>query len=135
MGYRGPEKDHRRAKRIRKPEELILLKAQYESEVTLRRVVFSRQHAPYGPLFHRFFVSTTYTIPKKKLIDQPQKWSLIHNPSSNRMGRKYSVNAGIKKQDFPVTYPSIGTATHCLFLSALRGCVVWGRDVKAYYHT
>ena len=70
---------------------------------------------------------------KKRLIGQPQKWRLIHNLSSHRLGRQRSINAGIKKENFPVTYPSINTAAHVLFCAAPRGCVVWGRDLKAYY--
>ena len=81
----------------------------------------------------KFFVSTTYTIPKKRIIGQPQKWRLIHNLSGHTLGRDYSINAGIDKGNFPVTYPSIRSATHTLFCAAPRGCVVWGRDLKAYY--
>ena len=70
---------------------------------------------------------------KKRLIGQPQKWRLIHNLSSHRLGRQRSINAGITKEDFPVTFPSSNPAAHVLFCSAPRGFVVWGRDLKAYY--
>ena len=88
---------------------------------------------PSGKLFPRFFVSPTYTIPKKRVIGQPQKWRLIHNLSSHKEGHEWSINAGIHKVEFPVTYPSIFTAAHEIFCKATNGCVVWGRDLKAYY--
>ena len=120
-------------KRSRTAKERNLLAAQYKKELSLHRVVCTGQHRPWGPLFKKFFVSSTYTIPKKRLIGQPQKWRLIHNLSSHRLGWQRSINAGINKEDFPVTYPSINTAAHGLFCAAPRGCVVWGRDLKAYY--
>ena len=133
LGYRGEEKDHVTKRRKRTAEETNLLAAQYKRELSLRRVVCTGKHRPWGPLFKTFFVSSTYTIPKKRLIGQPQKWRLIHNLSSHKLGRQMSINAGINNDDFPVTYPSINTATHVLFCSAPRGCVVWGRDLKEYH--
>ena len=133
LGYRGEVRDHITQRKTRTAEERNLLAAQYKRELSLHRVVCSGQHRPWGPLFKKFFVSSTYTIPKKRLIGQPQKWRLIHNLSSHRLGRQMSINAGINKKDFPVTYPSISTAAHVLFCSAPRGCVVWGRDLKEYY--
>ena len=38
-----------------------------------------------------------------------------------------------KYADFAVTYPSIVTAAHEVFCRGKRGCVLWGRDLKAYY--
>ena len=133
LGYRGGEKDHVLNRKKRTAEETRLLAAQYVREVDLGRVVCAGQVRPWGRLFKKFFVSSTYTIPKKRMIGQPQKWRLIHNLSSHTLGRHESINAGIDKEDFPVTYPSIGTATHVIFCSAPRGCVVWGRDLKEYY--
>ena len=121
------------ARRERTAQETDLLAAQYKREVALRRVVCTGKRRPWGELFKKFFVSSTYTIPKKRLIGQPQKWRLIHNLSSHTEGRGRSINAGILKESFPVTYPSISTAAHLLFCSAPRGCVVWGRDLKEYY--
>ena len=85
-----------------------------------------------GPLFKKFFVSSTYTIPKKTMIGQPQKWRLIDNRSSHTLGRDRSINAGILKESFPGTYLSIGIAAHLFFFSAPR-VAVWGRDIKEYY--
>ena len=67
------------------------------------------------------------------MIGQPQKWRLIHDLSSHSLGHSWSINAGIKKGDFPVTYPSIATATHEVFCKSKFGSVLWGRDLKAYY--
>ena len=133
MGYRGEPRGHSTKKRKRTAEETKLLAEQYKSETALKRVICSGKHEPWGALFKNFFVSSTYTIPKKRIIGQPQKWRLIHNLCIHTHGREKSINAGIKKDSFPVTYPSIGTAAHILFCLAPRGCVVWGRDLKAYY--
>ena len=70
---------------------------------------------------------------KKRKIGQPQKWRLIHNLSGHISGKAMSINGGISNLDFPVTYPSVSTATHRLFCESARGCVVWGRDLKEYY--
>ena len=76
LGYRGEERNHVTRKRSRTIEERNLLAAQYKKELSLHRVVCTGQHRPWGPLFKKFFVSSTYTIPKKRLIGQPQKWRL-----------------------------------------------------------
>ena len=133
LGFRGGKENHMLKRRQRTVQERDLLAAQYKREVSLHRVVCTGKHRPWGPLFKQFFVSSTYTIPKKRLIGQPQKWRLIHNLSSHSQGRDRSINAGILKESFHVTYPSIGTATHALFCSSPRGCAVWGRDLKEYY--
>ena len=39
----------------------------------------------------------------------------------------------IGKEEFPVTYPSILSAAHEVFCKSKHGCVLWGRDLKAYY--
>ena len=74
-----------------------------------------------------------YTIPKKLIIGQEQKWRLIHNLSFHREGRSKSVNEGILNRDFPVTYPTVTTAAHLLFCEAPKNSVIWGRDMTAYY--
>ena len=74
-----------------------------------------------------------YTISKKLIIGQEQKWRLIHNLSFHREGRHKSVNEDILNQDFPVTYPSVTTAAHLLFCMAPKNSVIWGRDMTAYY--
>ena len=106
---------------------------QYRSECALGRTVRVGDSYPTGPLFKRFFISPMYTIAKKQLIGQPQKWRLIHNLSFHRQGRHMSVNAGIPPGDFPVDYPTVTTAAHLLFCEAPKGSVMWGRDMKAYY--
>ena len=118
--------------RVRTAQELELLSAQYQNEKSQRRVIEAGVRPPTGKWFPRFFVSPIYTIPKKKVIGQPQKWRLIHNLSSHRLGHSWSVNAGIGKE-FPVTYPSISSAAHEVFCKPKYGCVLWGRDMKAYY--
>ena len=118
---------------MRTATEFDLLSAQYEAEKKLGRVIDAGDRPPGGRWFPRFFVSPTYTIPKKKVIGQPQKWRLIHDLSSHSLGHSWSINAGIKKGDFPVTYPSIATATHEVFCKSRFGSVLWGRDLKAYY--
>ena len=133
LGYRGEARDHGKERRKRTQEEISLLAAQYKRETGLKRVVCTGKHEPWGDLFKNFFVSSTYTIPKKRTIGQPQKWRLIHNLSSHTLGRERSINAGIEKVSFPVTYPSIGTAAHIVVCSAPRGCVVWGRDLIEFY--
>ena len=133
LGYRGEKEDHVLGRRKRSAQEKALLSAQYKREVALRRVVCTGKVRPWGRLFKKFFVSATYTIPKKRIIGQPQKWRLIHNLSSHTQGRDRSINSGILKESYPVTYPSIRTAAPLLFCSAQRGCVVWGRDLKEYY--
>ena len=112
---------------------MALLSAQYEAEGKLSRVIHVGDKPPTGRWFPRFFVSPNYIIPKKKKIGQPQKWRLIHNLSDHSLGHRWSINAGIKKAEFPVTYPSIVTAAHEVFCRGTRGCVLWGRDLKAYY--
>ena len=133
LGYKGVPKSHRTRPRIRTAEEKKQLAEQYQTECELGRIVRAGKYPPFGKLFPDFFVSPTYTIPKKRKIGQPQKWRLIHNLSGHRWGRSWSVNAGIAKHEYSVTYPSIGTACHRIFCEAPRGCVVWGRDLKAYY--
>ena len=131
MGYKGHPRDHLPLRRIRPEQERTLLSAQYPSEKALGRIVEVGALPPAGIHFPRFFVSPTYTIPKKKVIGQPQKWRLIHNLSSHKEGHEWSINAGIQKADFPVTYPTIFTAAHEIFCRATDGCVVRGRDLKA----
>ena len=133
LGYKGSPRDHLPPLRSRSEEEEALLSAQYAAEKAVGRVVEVGKLPPKDDLFPHFFVSPTYTIPKKKIIGQAQKWRLIHNLSSHRMGYDLSINAGIDKMDFPVTYPTIFTAAHEVFCKATNGCVVWGRDLKAYY--
>ena len=133
LGFRGKPRNHRTRHRVRTPEEKVQLAGQYKNECELGRVRCTGRTPPYGKLFSKFFVSPTYTIPKKRKIGQPQKWRLIHNLSGHRFGREWSINAGIDKGEFPITYPSIGTALHKVFCEAPRGCVVWGRDLKEYY--
>ena len=133
LGYKGAPRNHLPPLRTRTVEEEALLSAQYASETAVGRVVEVGSQPPKDGLFPSFFVSPTYTIPKKKVIGQPQKWRLIHNLSSHKMGHDLSINAGIDKMEFPVTYPSIFTAAHEVFCEGSDGCVVWGRDLKAYY--
>ena len=83
--------------------------------------------------FTQFFISPTYIIPKKRVIGQPQKWRFIQNLSSHTLGHNWSINGGIKKADFPVTYPPVATAAHEVFCKPTHGYVLWGRDMKAYY--
>ena len=134
MGYNGVPRNHRPQSRgPRTPIEIKLLADQYATEIKLGRVVDTGGKPPEGKWFPRFFVSPTYTIPKKNVIGQSQKWRLIHDLSSHELGHSWSINAGIDKTDFPVTYPSIATATHEIFCRAKHGAVLWGRDMKAYY--
>ena len=133
IGYKGEPRDHRPYDRVKTVEEVKLLTLQYEEESTLGRVVKAGRTPPTGKWFPRFFVSPTYTLPKKRVIGQAQKWRLIHDLSNHTWGHSWSINAGIKKADFPVTYPTIATAAHQVFCKAKRGSVLWGRDLKAYY--
>ena len=133
VGYKGDPRNHKPYYRSRSSQEVELLSAQYEEEGKLGRVIKAGKTPPSGKWFPKFFVSPTYVIPKKRVIGQPQKWRLIHDLSSHTWGHPWSVNAGIRKSDFPVTYPSIATAAHTVFCVAKRGCVLWGRDLKAYY--
>ena len=133
IGYRGLARDHQPRRRVRIDQEIKLLSAQYVAEGKLGRVICVGRKPPTGRWFPRFFVSPNYTIPKKKKIGQPQKWRLIHNLSDHSLGHCWSINAGIEKAAFPVTYPSIITAAHEVFCKAPRGCMLWGRDLKAYY--
>ena len=80
-----------------------MLSAQYKAEGKLSRVIHAGDKPPTGRWFPRFFVYPNYIIPKKKNIGQPQKWRLIHNVSDHSSGHRWSINAGIKKADFPVT--------------------------------
>ena len=133
LGYRGSPRDHLPQYRKRPLEEITQLEAQYSHECQLGRIVCAGVAVPYGELFPKFFVSPTYTIPKKRKIGQPQKWRLIHNLSGHNRGKALSINAGISNFEFPVTYPSVNTACHRIFCEAQRGCVLWGRDLKEYY--
>ena len=133
VGYKGDPRDHKPSYRSRTPHEVELLSGQYAEEGNLGRVIKVGEKPPSGKWFPKFFVSPTYVIPKKKMIGQPQKWRLIHDLSSHKWGHPWSINAGIHKADFPVTYPSIATASHTVFCKARRGCVLWGRDLRAYY--
>lgn len=133
IGYRGEPRDHRPSRRSRNGQEKELLSAQYKKEKGLRRIVEVGKSPPAGKWFTKFFISPTYIIPKKRVIGQPQKWRLIQNLSSHTLGHNWSINGGIKKADFPVTYPSVATAAHEVFCKPKHGCVLWGRDMKAYY--
>ena len=133
IGYKGEPRNHIPRPRVRTAQEIELLSAQYKSEKKQRRVIEAGSSPPTGNWFPRFFVSPIYAIPKKQVIGQPQKWRLIHNLSSHRLGHSWSVNAGIGKEEFPVTYPSILSAAHEVFCKPKHGCVLWGRDLKAYY--
>ena len=133
LGYVGKPRYHRPHQRRRTAEEKAQLEKQYSHECGLGRIICAGYYPPTGPLFPTLFVSSTYTIPKKRKIGHPQKWRLIHNLSGHRYGKAWSVNAGIEKTDFPIQYPSVATATHRLFCEARYGCVVWGRDMKEYY--
>ena len=133
LGYKGEPRDHGQMGRVRSRQEIQLLEAQYTKEKDLGRVVEVGKKPPEGKWFPKFFVSPTYTIPKKKVIAQPQKWRLIHNLSDHAWGHSWSINAGISKADFPVIYPSIPTAAHEVFCRGKTGCVLWGRDLTAYY--
>ena len=88
--------------RVRSRQEIQLLEAQYTKEKDLGRVVEVGKKPPEGKRSPKLFVSPTYTIPKKKVILQPQKWRLIHNLSDHAWGHSWSINAGISKADFPV---------------------------------
>ena len=99
IGYKGEPRNHMPQTRVREAQELELLSAQYQNEKSLRRVIEAGGRPPTGKWFPRFFVSPIYTIPKKKVIGQPQKWRLIHNLSSHRLGHSWSVNAGIGKEE------------------------------------
>ena len=133
LGHKFEPRDHTPRHRVRTPQEIKLLSDQYKVETELGRVVRVGEKRPSGKCFPKFFVSPTYIIPKKRVIRQPQKWRLIHNLSAHTWGKPWSINAGIEGSDFPVVYPSITTAAHEVFCRAERGCVVWGRDLKAYY--
>ena len=67
------------------------------------RIVDVGKSPPTGRWFTQFFISPIYTIPKKRVIGQPQKWRLIQNLSSHTLGHEWSINGGIKKDEFPVT--------------------------------
>ena len=71
IGYRREPRDHRPYERIKTLEEMQLLAQQCEEESTLGRVVKAGKTPPSGMWFPRFFVSPTYTIPKKRVIGQP----------------------------------------------------------------
>ena len=133
LGYRAAPRNHHPRTQVRSKEEVKLLSEQYKREVELGSIVCTGRFPPYGELFPKIFISPTYTIPKKRKIGQPQKWRLIHDLSSHVLGRDKSINAGINKLDFMVTYPSINTAAHKVFCESPRGCVIWGRDMKEYY--
>ena len=133
IGYKGLARDHQPRRRVRNTQEIQLLTAQYETEGKLGRVIHVGDKPPSGRWFPRFFISPNYIIPKKKKIGQPQKWRLIHNLSNHSWGHSWSINAGIDKAEFPVSYPSITTAAHEVFCRAPKGCVLWGRDLRAYY--
>ena len=134
IGYKGEPRNHSPPRRgSRTTLETQLLAAQYAAETKLGRVVDAGKKKPGGKWFPRFFVSPTYTIPKKKVIGQPQKWRLIHNLSSHVRGHAWSINAGINRDEFPVTYPTITTAALEIFCKSKLGAVLWGRDLKAYY--
>ena len=133
IGYNGQARDHQPRRRLRPAQEVKLLAAQYETEGKLGRVIQVGTKPPSERWFPRFFVSPNYIIPKKKKIGQPQKWRLIHNLSDHSLGHSWSINAGIDKADFRVTYPTIITAAHEVFCKAPKGSVIWGRDLKAYY--
>ena len=133
LGFHNQPSDHTPPERKRSEEECRLLADQYASECALGRTVRVGYSYPTGPLFDCFFISPMYTIPKKQIIGQPQKWRLIHNLSYHRHGRQWSVNAGIPPSHFPVDYPTVASAAHLLFCEAPKGSVMWGRDMKAYY--
>ena len=50
---------------MRTATEIELLTAQYEAEKKLGRVIEAGERPPGGRWFPKFFVSPTYTIPKK----------------------------------------------------------------------
>ena len=102
LGFCEQPLDHTPPERNRSEEECRLLAEQYRSECALGRTVRVGDSHPTGPLFTRFYASPMYTIPKKQLIGQPQKWRLIHNLSFHWQGRHRSVNAGIPQSHFPV---------------------------------
>ena len=133
LGFREQPLNHTPPTRTRSDEECLLLGEQYATECALGRTVLVGKARPEGPLFQHFYVSPMYTIPKKRLIGQPQKWRLIHNLSFHCAGRHMSVNEGISNKDFPVTYPSVTTAAHLLFCEAPDNSVIWGRDMTTYY--
>ena len=103
IGYKGQPRDHTPHPRGRTAQEIKLLSAQYKNEKKQRRVIEAGSNPPMGKWFPRFFVSPIYTIPKKHVIGQPQKWRLIHNLSSHKLGHSWSVIARIGKEEFPVT--------------------------------
>ena len=133
LGFREQPSNHQPPFRSSTDEERTLLAEQYRQECALGRTVRVGEAQPSGPLFSCFYVSPMYTIPKKQLVGQPQKWRLIHNLSFNRAGRDRSVNGGIPLAHFPVDYPTVTTAAHLLFCEAPAGSIIWGRDMKAYY--
>ena len=89
LGYKGEPRDHEQRGRVRSRQEIQLLEAQYTKEKDLGRVVEVGKKPPEGKWFPKFFVSPTYTIPKKKVIGQPQKWRLIHNLSDHAWGHNW----------------------------------------------
>ena len=133
IGYKGEPRENRPPQRRRTIQEKELLSNQYKKEKELGRIVEVGKSPPSGKWFPHFFVSPTYIIPKKRVIGQPQKWRLIQNLSSHSLGHSWSINGGIAKDDFLVTYPSVATAAHEVFCKPVHGCVLWGRDMKAYY--
>ena len=66
------------------------------------------------------------------MIGQAQKWRLIDILSSHKLGHSWSVNLGIGKEEFTVTYLSILSAAQ-VFCKPEHGAVLWGRDMKDYY--
>ena len=64
---------------MRTAEEKNLLAALYKNYPYI--VLSARANIDLGVRLSKFFVSSTYTIPKKRVIGQPPKWRLIHNLS------------------------------------------------------
>ena len=107
-------------------------KSHYYLPNTRRRVnlVDSSMSATNHPLENGSLGSSCHqtTLFRKRRIGQPQKWRLIHDLSDHTLGHRWSINAGIEKAKFPVTYLSIITATHEVFCRGNSGCMLWGSD-------
>ena len=71
-----------------------------------------------------------FSMQKKRLIGQAQKWCLIHSLRCHRDGTE-SVNEGMSNKNLPITSPMV--TAHLLFYEASENSVIYGRIRTAYY--